>query len=81
MIRKSKVHTDQILSWIALVALLVAAVDANAIEGTELTKPVTDFLNGHVIKNVGVVGVLAAIILGSIAAFGQKISQFISECF
>lgn len=77
MIYQSKFQTDRILSWAALVILLMAAIDANAIEGTELTKPVTEFLSGHIIKNVGAVGVLAATILGAVAAFGQKISQFI----
>ncbi|MGI9215183.1 MAG: hypothetical protein ACR2HS_06045 [Gammaproteobacteria bacterium] len=77
MIRKFKFQTNQVLSFIALVALLSVAVDANAMEGTKLTEPVTTFLTKNVINNVGVVGVLAATILGAVAAFGQKISQFI----
>ena len=77
MIRKFKFQTNQVLSFVALVALLSVAVDANAMEGTELTKPVTEFLTTNIIKNVGAVGVLAATILGAVAAFGQKISQFI----
>lgn len=38
MIRKPKFNMDQLLSFAAVVVLLLAVVDVNAMERTELTK-------------------------------------------
>lgn len=50
MIRKFKFNIDQLLSFAAVVVLLLAAVDINAMEGTQLTKSANDFLTTKISK-------------------------------
>jgi hypothetical protein len=77
MLLKFKFKPNATIPYLGLIVLSLFSVEVYAMNGTTLTSGVTDFLTTKVINNVGTVGVLAATILGAVAAFGQKISQFI----
>jgi hypothetical protein len=62
---------------LSLLPLCLASNAVSAIGGTELTQPARQFLQETVLSNVGIVSVIAAVIVGIVAALGQQIGKFV----
>lgn len=62
--------------WL-LTPLLFYVSDASAVNATQLITPVTNFITGSIINNVGTIAVLAAAVVGIIMALGQQIGKFV----
>jgi len=64
-------------SVVWLLPLLFYVSDAAAVNATQLITPVTNFITGSIINNVGTIAVLAAAVVGIIMALGQQIGKFV----
>lgn len=66
-----------VLTTTLLGLLSLYSTEALAVTGTEIINPLKEFLIDNVVKNVGVIGALSAVVVGVVAALGQQVGKFV----